>query len=306
MHRGTMPKSLRLARQNIALYFLLLPACAYILLLNYFPMYGIQIAFRDFSFSKGITGSPWVGLKWFRTFFNSPQAMRLIGNTLALSLYSLIAGFPIPVLLALVMHNLPSRGLRRISQTITYLPHFISTVVLVGMMNCFFSVNGGFINTLISMLGMHPVYFMGETKYFRHLYVWSGIWQNAGWSSIIYLAALTGISQELHEAAMIDGANKLQRIWHIDLPGILPTMITLLILNSGNILSVGFEKVYLMQNSLNHSVSDILSTYTYDYGILRTRYSYSAAIGLFNNVVNFSILVLVNAISRRLSETSLW
>ena len=306
MKTAAFKNSLVLARRNIALYVLLLPAFCYIILFHYLPIVGVQIAFRDFNFADGVTGSPWVGLKWFHTFFRSNQSTKIILNTLTLSVYSLIAGFPMPILTALIMHNLPSKKVRRVSQTMTYLPHFISMVVLVGMINCFFSMNGGFVNTIIAKLGGSPVYFMGEPRYFSHLYVWSGIWQNTGWNSIIYLAALTSISQELHEAALIDGANKLQRIAHIDLPGILPTLVTLLILNCGNILSVGFEKVYLMQNDLNKSVSEILSTYTYKYGMQKLRYSYSSAIGLFNNVINFVILLTVNAVSDRLTGTGLF
>ena len=306
MKKSAFRNNLILARRNFALYVLLLPALVYIVLFHYLPIYGVQIAFRDFNFADGISGSPWVGWKWFQTFFRSNQSSKLIINTLTLSVYSLIAGFPMPILMAVIMHNLPSKKIRRISQTMTYLPHFISMVVLVGMINCFFSVKGGFVNTFITALGGHPIYFIGEPRYFSHLYVWSGIWQNTGWNSIIYLAALTSISQELHEAALIDGANKLQRIAHIDLPGILPTLVTLLILNCGSILSVGFEKVYLMQNDLNKSVSEILSTYTYKYGMLKLRYSYSSAIGLFNNAVNFVILLTVNAVSNRLTGTGLF
>lgn len=298
--------TLRLMKRNIALYVLLLPALVYILLFSYLPMYGVQIAFRNFTFSGGIMGSEWVGLKWFRYFFNSPLSGTVISNTLILSFYTLLAGFPIPILLALMLHNVPGRRFRRVVQTVTYLPHFISLVVVVGMLSSFMSINSGFINTFIKMLGGKPQYFMGLPQYFRHVYVWSGVWQEAGWGSIIYMAALTGISPELHEAAMIDGASKVRRIWHIDLPGIMPTMVIMLILRSGSIMGLGFEKAFLMQNDLNKAVSEIISTYTYKMGIVDTKYSYSAAIGLFNNVINFTLLTVVNYTSKRLSETSLW
>ena len=296
----------KLMRRNIALYVFLIPAMAYIIIFHYWPMYGVQIAFRNYTFQNGITGSPWVGDKWFRYFFKSPLFSSLLHNTLTLSLYSLAAGFPMPIILALMIHNTPGRVYRRTIQTVTYLPHFISTVVLVGMLSCFFSVNSGFINTMLESLGGTRKQFMGMPQYFRHVYVWSGVWQGMGWSSIIYMAALTGISPELHEAAMIDGASRLQRIWHIDIPGIVPTMVILLILRAGSIMSVGFEKVYLMQNSLNSPVSEIISTYTYKQGMLSMKYSYSSAIGLFNNVINFIFLTIVNGVSKRLSGNSLW
>ncbi|MBR0218790.1 MAG: sugar ABC transporter permease [Clostridia bacterium] len=299
-------RTLKLMRRNIALYVFLIPAMAYIIIFCYWPMYGVQIAFRNYTFQNGITGSAWVGDKWFRYFFNSPLFSTLLCNTLTLSLYSLVAGFPVPIILALMIHNTPGKRYRRTIQTVTYLPHFISTVVLVGMLSCFFSVNSGFINTLIENLGGTRKQFMGMQQYFRHLYVWSGVWQGMGWNSIIYMAALTSISPELHEAAMIDGANRLQRIWHVDLPGIVPTMVILLIMRAGSIMSIGFEKVYLMQNPLNQPVSEIISTYTYKQGMLGMKYSYSSAIGLFNNVVNFVFLIIVNGVSKRLSGNSLW
>lgn len=299
-------ETLKLMRRNKALYVFLIPSFLFILLFRYWPMYGVQIAFRNFTFQGGITGSQWVGMKWFNYFFKSPLFAQLLRNTLTLSLYSLLASFPIPILLALMIHNTPGSGYRRIIQTVTYLPHFISTVVLVGMLSCFFSVNSGFVNTLIESLGGTRQQFMGMPSAFRHMYVWSGVWQNMGWDSIIYMAALTSVSPELHEAAMIDGASKVKRIWHIDLPSIVPTMVILLIMRAGSIMSVGFEKVYLMQNSLNNPVSEIISTYTYKQGMLNMKYSYSAAIGLFNNVINFVFLTVVNSVSKRISGTSLW
>lgn len=211
-----------------------------------------------------------------------------------------------PIILALVMNSIPGKRFKRVAQTITYLPHFISVVVLVGLMSCMFSVNSGWVNTIVKAFGGTPAYVMGEAKYFRHVYVWSGVWQEMGWNSIIYLAALTSIDSGLHEAAMIDGAGKLRRIWHIDIPGILPTIAILLIMRFGQMMSLGFDKAYIMQNSLNYSVSEVLSTYIYKQGIKSTKYSYSAAISLFNNLINLIMLVTVNRISDKLSGNSLF
>ena len=269
-------------------------------------MYGIKIAFKNFSASDGIWGSPWVGTYWIEQFISSPMFWNYFLNTLILSLYSLLAGFPAPIILALIINYIASPRFKRVAQTITYMPHFISVVVLVGMMSSFLSPSSGFVNTFLSMFGIEPIYFMGKSELFRHLYVWSGIWQNAGWDSIIYIAALTSVSPDLHEAAIIDGASKLQRIWNIDLPSILPITITLLILNCGGILGVGFEKAYLMQNYLNLNVSEVISTYTYKIGLQLSEFSYSTAIGLFNTLINFIVLVIVNTVARRTSEISLW
>ena len=298
--------TLCMMRRNWVLYLLLLPALIYIIIFNYAPMYGIQIAFRNFTFADGITGSKWVGLKWFRLFFSSAKCWPLIRNTLIISFYSLLAGFPVPILLALMLHNIPSRKFKRMAPTITYLPHFISLVVVVGMISCFTSINSGWINTLIEAFGGERVYLMGKPEYYRHLYVWSGVWQEAGWGAIIYMAALTGVAPELHEAATIDGASKLQRIRHIDLPAILPTITIMLIMRCGSIMSVGFDKSYLMMNDLNMDVSEVIATYTYKMGLLSGKYSYSSAISLFNNVINFVFLTAVNKLSKLISGNSLW
>lgn len=294
-------------KRNWLLYVFLLPAAIYIGTFMYAPMYGLIIAFKDFTASKGIMGSPWVGFKWFETFFNTPRFWQILQNTLTLSIYSLIVGFPLPIVLALFINDIGNLKAKKFTQTVTYMPYFISTVVLVGMMSVLFSPRSGVVNTLLASLGgSGDTFFMGESRYFRHMYVWSGVWQNMGWNSIIYIAALTGVSQELHEAAKIDGANKFQRILHVDLPAILPTMVILLIMNCGNILSVGYEKVYLLQNSLNTPVSEVISTYIYKMGLQQQRYSYSTAIGLFNNLINFGVLVTVNKLSKKVSGTGLW
>ena len=288
------------------LYAFLLPALVILILFSYVPMYGVQLAFRDYNPIMGITGSPWVGLEHFSRFFNSYQFKQLISNTLILSLYSLIVGFPIPIILALALNQVKNSKFKKLVQTVTYAPHFISVVVLVGMLGIFFSVNGGLVNEVIKLFGGEPKLFMGEVKYFRHMYVWSGIWQSMGWSAVIYLAALSGVSPELHEAATVDGATKLQRIWNIDLPTILPTIVTLLILNCGSVMSMGFEKAFLMQNPLNLENSEIIATYVYKMGLINAEYGFSTAVGLFNSIINCILLVTVNQVSKKIGQDGLW
>ncbi|MFK7691880.1 ABC transporter permease [Paenibacillus sp. HJGM_3] len=302
-----MTKSiLRTAKNNWRLYVLVSPVIAYFIVFEYMPMYGLQIAFKNFIATKGIWGSPWVGFKHFERFFESYYFWALIKNTLGISLLSLIFGFPAPILLALFINETRHRLFQRVVQTVTYAPHFLSTVVLVGMVMMFLSPKNGLINQLIVWFGGEPISFMTEPSWFKTIYVSSGIWQQMGWSSIIYLAALTGIAPQLHDAARVDGAGRLQRIWHINLPGIMPTVVILLILNVGSVMSVGFEKVFLMQNSLNIESSDVISTYVYRTGIVGAQYSFSAAVGLFNSLINFVLLVLVNSLARRMKQTSLW
>ncbi|HIS79153.1 MAG TPA: sugar ABC transporter permease, partial [Candidatus Caccousia stercoris] len=244
---------------------------------------------------------------WFETFFNMPRFWQILGNTLTLSVYSLLVGFPIPIILALMINSVESNRFKRVTQTVTYMPHFISTVVLVGMLTVFLSPRSGFLNHVLELFGAaENTYYMGVPDYFSHIYVWSGVWQDMGWNSIIYLAALTGVDQALHEAAQVDGATKLQRVWHIDLPAIIPTMVILLIMSVGNIMSVGYEKVFLMQNDLNIMNSEVISTYVYKIGLTQQQFSYSSAIGLFNNGINFILLVAVNKLSAKLSGSSLW
>lgn len=291
--------------QNYQLYLLLLPTLIYFIIFQYGPMYGLQIAFKSYSPGKGIWGSDWLGFDHFLRFFNSAQFWPTLQNTLFISLYELLL-FPIPIILALLMNQLISSKLKRTVQTIVYAPHFISMVVLVGMMYLFLNPRSGLLNIGLGSIGIDPVNFMAEPGWFKSLFVWSNVWQNAGWGTIIYLAALTSINPELHEAAIVDGASKLQRIRNIDLPGIMPTVIILLILNMGSFLSVGFEKAYLMQNAMNAGSSEIIQTYVYKVGIVGAQFSYSAAIGLFNNVVNFIVLVTMNTLARRMKQTSLW
>lgn len=298
-------KTVRLIKQNWTLYLLLLPAVVMIIVFNYAPMYGIQIAFRNFNFVDGITKSEWAGLKWFKYLFNSVQFLPTIRNTLIISFYSFLT-FPFPIIFALILHNINNRKFKRVAQTITYLPHFISIVVVVGMIYTFTSYNSGWINTVIEAFGGKRVNFMAEPGLYPHIYVWTGVWQELGWGAIIYMAALTNSSPELHEAAMIDGANKLQRIIHVDLPAIVPTILIMLVLRCGSIMSVGFDKSFLMQNSLNLSVSEVLSTYSYKMGLLNSQYSFSTAVSLFNNLVNFIFLTVVNNITRKTTGSSLW
>ncbi|MDI6618425.1 MAG: ABC transporter permease subunit [Clostridiales bacterium] len=291
---------------NYDLYLLLLPSFIYVIIFHYYPLYGLQIAFKDFIPTKGIWGSPWVGFEHLKRFFNSYYFWTLIKNTLGISLYSLIVGFPIPIILALMLNEVKSNFFKKLVQTVTYAPHFISTVVMVGIILAFLSPTSGILNTLIKFLGGEPIAFMQKPEWFKTIYVFTGVWQGAGWGSIIYLAALAGIDPQLHEAALMDGATRLQRIWYINIPGILPTIVILLILRSGSIMNVGFEKVFLMQNQLNMEASDVISTYVYRSGLLQAQYSFSSAVGLFNSVINCFLLVIVNSITRKIGETSLW
>ena len=293
-------------RDNWDLYIFILPALAYFVIFHYGPMYGVQIAFKDFMPTRGIMGSPWAGLKHFQRFFETYLFWTVLRNTIVLAFYQLAASFPIPIILALMMNQARRRWFKKTVQTVTYAPHFISIVVLVGMMSVLLSPRAGIVNQMIRGLGGETVFFMARARYFRHLYVWSGVWQTTGWSSIVYLAALSTISPDLHEAAIVDGATKLQRIWHIDLPSILPTAVVLLILSAGNVMRLGFEKAFLMQSALNLEVSEIIQTYVYKLGLLNAQFSLSAAVGLFNNIINLTLLLSVNSIARRVGQTSLW
>lgn len=288
------------------LYALLLPAVIYLLIFNYAPMAGIQIAFKDYKFSKGIWDSGWVGFKHFSYFFHSVQFTALMENTIKISVYSLLAGFPVPILLALLLNESKSICLKKVVQSLTYAPYFISTVVLVSMLSMFLSPSVGIVNKMLEFFGGTAIDFMGSSKAFRSVYIISGIWQGTGWSSIIFIAALAGIDPQLHEAAEIDGANRIQKIWHINLPGILPTAVIVFILSCGSIMSVGFEKAYLMQNTMNQTTSEIIATYVYKMGIQKAQYSYTTAIGLFNSLINLALLLIVNRISKKTADVSLF
>lgn len=293
------------------LYLFLLLPIVYIIIFKYVPMAGVQIAFRKYTALGGIWNSPWVGMANFTKFFNSHQFQRIITNTLRLSLYSVFIGFPFPILFALMLNAVEKRRFKRLVQTLTYMPHFISTVVLVGMMMQLFNPTYGVIPRIVQLLGggkMSDIF--ASPSGTVHLYVWSGIWQDFGWGSIMYLAALTSVSPELHEAAQIDGATRFQRVLHVDFPAILPTITIMLILRMGSMMSIGFEKIFLMQNTLNMSTTEVISTYEYKRGLGSTLgapdYSLSSAIGLFNSIINMVLIVSVNFISRKVSENSLW
>lgn len=287
------------------LHLLILIPVIYIAIFHYWPMYGAQIAFRDYRAKLGITGSEWVGLKWFEKFLTSYNFWEILRNTLAISFYQIIIGFPIPVIFALMINAIPSERFKKITQSIAYMPHFISVVVLVSIVNVIFNPVNGLYGTLYRAFGGdgYPYDFRGMANTFRHLYVWSGIWQNLGWDTIIYTAALASVSHDQHEAAMIDGASRWKRVLHVDLPAILPTIGIMLIMRCGRVMTIGFEKVYLMQSELNLSTSEIISTYVYKVGMGSGRdFSFAAAIGLFNSVVNCILLVTVNWLSKRISK----
>lgn len=298
-------RKLRLAGRYWQLYLLILPLIVYLFIFNYMPIYGVQIAFKDFRTNMGIWGSPWVGMKHFVRFVTYRGFPQLLRNTLTLSLYS-IATFPCAIIFALMLNELRAQRFKKTVQMISYAPHFISTVVVCAMLKLFCSRSAGIFNNLIEMLGGVRRDLFSDPVLFPHLYVWSGVWQELGWGAIIYLAALSGVSSEMVEASQIDGANRMQVIWYINVPTILPTIVIMLIMRCGSVLSVGFEKVYLMQNALNLDASQIISTYVYEIGLQGGQFSYSAAIGLFNNVVNIAILLLVNRVCRSLSEIGIW
>lgn len=288
------------------LYLLALPAVIYLFLFHYVPMYGVQIAFKDFVAIKGIEGSPWVGFKHFERFFSTYMFERAFSNTLILSFMGLLIGFPVPIILALLLNQLPGKKFKKTVQTVTYAPHFISLVVIVGMMTLLFSPNTGIVNKALVQLGGQKTNFMGEAKYFRWMYVLSGVWQSAGWGSIIYLAALSSVDMGLYEAARMDGCSRFGLVLHIDIPSIIPTCVIMFIMEMGRLMSLGYQKAYLMQNDLNLSVSEIIDTYTYKVGLINNKFSYSSAIGLFTSVVNIILLVGANTLSRKVTEESLW
>ncbi len=299
-------KVLKSMKQSWQIYLLAFPALLYLFIFNYLPMYGLQMAFMDFVPSKGYVGSEWVGFEQFERFFSSYQFWPTITNTIVLSFYSLIAGFLPPIILALALNNLRSKKFQSAVQTITYAPHFISIVVVVSMIRLLFSPSSGIVNKVIVAMGGTATDFIGSADIFPHLYVISEVWQHMGWSSIIYLAALSSISPDLYEAAKVDGATRWQTIVNIDIPSIAPTAITLLILACGRVMNLGMQKVLLMQTGTNLGASEIIATYVYKQGILGMQYSYSTAIGLFQAVINVAVLVTINHIARKTTESSLW
>ncbi len=292
-------------KSSRALYLLLLPSFIIFLLFTYYPMYGVIIAFKDFSPAQGILGSPWVGFKNFIQYFNSYQFWPTIRNTIVISLYTIVVTFPLPVFLALMCNQIRARRFKKFFQVSTYLPHFISTVVMCGMIILFLSPSTGIIAKLAGLFGFTLPNLMGSASAFPSIYVWTEAWQHVGWDSILYIATLSAIDPTLYEAATMDGASKWKRMIHIDVPALLPTATIMFILRMGSVMSVGFEKIYLLQNTLNSSTSEIISTYVYKMGLVSNQYSLSSAIGLFNNVINLVLLLLVNYTSKKLSDTSL-
>lgn len=288
------------------LYIIFVPVILYYVIFHYLPMYGLLIAFQEYNPFKGIWGSKWVGLKHVESFINSVFFWRLLRNTIAINLYGMIVGFPAPIILALMMNEVRNNFFKKAVQTTVYLPNFISTVVVCGMIVSFLSPSSGIINALIKMLGGQSIHFLAEPGWFWSIYVWSGVWQGAGWGSIIYLAALAGLDPTLYEAAIVDGASSWKRLWHITIPGIMPTIIIMLIMNMGSIFSVGYEKIILLYNANTYPTADVINTYVYRRGILKADFSYSTAISFFNNIINFIMLVTVNKIARKVGETSLW
>lgn len=287
-------------------YIMLSVPLIWYIVFKYVPMYGLQIAFKDFSASRGIMGSPWAGLRHFERFFESSYFWELLWNTLSLSLYSLLVGFPIPILLALLIYEINGKRLKKWVQNVTYIPHFLSLVVIVGMLNVFLDPETGKVNQLLMLLGVDPIPFMRKAEWFQTVFVSSDVWQHMGWSSIIYLAALSGIDPTQYEAAKIDGATRMQRLLHISLPGMLPTIVIMFILQIGHLMDVGFEKALLMQNPINASKGEILATFVYKNGIQQGQFSYTAAAGLFNSVIDFVLLIVVNSWARKKTESSLW
>lgn len=288
------------------LYLFILPVVLYFIVFSYLPMYGVTIAFRRYSITRGILESPWVGLLYFRQFFNSSMFGRLLLNTMFLSFYQILVFFPLPILFALLLNHVRSRRVKRFVQTVTYAPHFISIVVLVGMMFLFTSPSTGVINIVLGKLGLEPVSFMASNRWFSHIFVYSQVWQNTGYQVIIFIAALTAVDPSHYEAATLDGANKFQKMWYIDLPAIMPTTVTLLLLHVGRMLNIDTQKALLMQTPTNLGASEIIGTYVYKIGLIEAQFSYSTAINLFQTLINLALLVVVNRTSRKLSNESLW
>lgn len=293
-------------QKGLVLLTFILPGLIYYITFHYAPMYGVIIAFKEYNPFVGFSDSPWVGVQHFKTFFDSLYFGRLLRNTFLLSFFSLIFGFPMPILFALLMYEIKRGKIRSLVQSISYFPHFISTVVICGLIRQFTATDSGIINALIELFGGTPINFLGTPGWFRSVYIISGIWQGMGWSSIIYYATLTSIDTSLFESADIDGATRLQKIYYISIPALVPTIVTLLLMNLGNLMNVGYEKVLLLYNSSIYETADIISTYVYRQGIVNLQYSFAAAVGLFNSVIGICIIIIFNGISKRMAHTSLW
>ena len=308
LKKKKLPLGRRLGQEfhrNWILYLMIIPVFVYFLIFSYGPMYGIIIAFKKYNAKLGILGSRWVGFDHFARFFKSYNFKNLLGNMLGISLYNIAVTFPLPIIFALLLHYLEIKPLKKFVQMVSYAPHFLSTVVICSMLTLF-CAKSGFFNILGGFFGLEPVDMLSKSELFKHIYVWSDVWQGMGWSSIIYMAALAGVDQEMHEAAIVDGANIFQRMLKIDLPSIIPTIVMLLILQMGSVMNLGFEKAFLLQNDLNLRASQIIATYVYDLGLVRADYGFSTAVGLFNNVINVTLLVLANIFSKKVLKESLW
>lgn len=300
--KGSLIKDLR---RHWAAYLMLIPAVVLLFIFSYIPMYGIVIAFKNYKPQLGIWGSPWVGLEHFAKFFTSAHFPVLLRNTLSISVYSLLAGYPCSIILALLLNEVRCAKYKKVVQTISYMPYFISSVVVCGMLKSFLSYDGMF-NALNNLMGREPISFLSEPKYFQHIIVWAGVWQGMGWNSIIYMAALSAIDTQLYEAARIDGCGRLRQAWHVTIPGIMPTVIMLLIMSVGSILTVGTDNILLLYNPMTYETGDVFGTYTYRLGIRGGQYDYTAAVGLAETVVGFIMIIIVNWISRKTTEQSLW
>jgi len=293
-------------RRDWQIYVMLLPTVIWLLLFLYKPMYGLQIAFKDYSLFRGIADSPWIGFEHFETLFQSDQFLRAVRNTVIISAYSLLIGFPVPIILALMFNEVLNQRFRKVAQTIVYLPHFISSVIIAGIVITAFSPSAGIVNTILGWFGLEPVYFLTQPEWFRPIFVGTTIWQEAGFQSIVYLAAIAGVSPTLYESAVVDGASRWQMMWKITLPSILPTIIIMLIIRIGNLMEVSFEMIILLYQPATYETADVVNTYIYRAGIQGGQYDIAAAAGLFNAVVAFVLVIGANAISRRYSRTSLW
>ncbi|MFB6718651.1 ABC transporter permease [Kribbella sp. NPDC056345] len=303
---GRWTQARRSLRRHWQLYLLVIVPLAYFVIFKYIPISNAVIAFKNYSPVKGPWGSDWIGFKNFELFFANPVFWTLVKNTFILAAYTVLASFPIPIILAIALNEIRNGRFKKIVQLVTYAPYFISTVVVVSMTILVLSPRLGFVNDAIGLFGVPAVDFLGNPDYFRHIYVWSDVWQTTGYSAVIYLAALAGIDPALHESARIDGASRLQRIWNVDLPGIMPTAVIILVLGVGNIMSIGFEKAFLLQNPLNQSQSEIIATYVYKTGLLNADFSMATAVGLFNSVINLVLLVVVNFVAKRITGNGLW
>jgi putative aldouronate transport system permease protein len=304
--KGLIYTATKSLKKHWQLYIIVIPPLLFFLIFKYYPMVNGVLAFKDYNVIKGIWGSPWVGTKNFKMFFENPVFWDLVKNTLSVSGYLLLAGFPIPILLALMLNEIRTGKFKRFVQLVSFAPYFISTVVMVSIIFLLMAPRLGFFNVALNYFGMDSINFLGEPGMFRSIYVWSDIWQTAGYTAVVYLAALAGVDPTLYEAAKVDGASRFQKILNVDLPGILPTIMIILILNVGSVMAMGYEKIYLLQNPLNLVNSEIISTYVYRVGLLNANYSFATAVGLFNSVINLILLVSVNIVSKRLSNNSIW